>query len=164
MFMTDTIFKNLFQKNFMDWKTNQYLSDVHSWLFRIVILIKFGNLILTRFWPLFGHGLFHWFLCSNMYPLSCGLHWCINLTKWCGWSVFIKTTGREIYRDILFYEFYWFFTSAKRKEGCGGLNISYLTSSPKPLHGFRKKTWREASTQGLLSSLFILGILHFQNA
>ena len=30
-----------------------------------------------------------------------------------------------------------------------------MTSSPKPLHWF-KKTWREASTQGLLSRLFIL--------
>ena len=96
-------------------------------------------------------------LCNNMCPLSCGL--CAII--WCGDAVncilIIKTIGREIYRNILLCELYWFFTTAKRKEGWGGgLNISYLTSSPKPLHGHRE-TWREARTQGLLSSLFILG-------
>ena len=49
------------------------------------------------------------------------------------------TIGREIYRNILLCEFYWFFTTAKWKEGCVGLNIQYLTSSPKPLHWFKKK-------------------------
>ena len=38
-----------------------------------------------------------------------------------------------------------------------GGDISYLTSSPKPPHGFKKNPRREASTQGLLSRLFILG-------
>ena len=53
MFMTDTIFKNLFQKSFMDWKT-KYISVMYILIIQICSLDKIWKLNFWRDFDLFS--------------------------------------------------------------------------------------------------------------